>query len=77
MSASLCFKKYHSTTENIAYLLGMLHQVRGRKKKPLLVLIDLKKVFDSIDRGTLLTLLSILLNRTRDEADHHIINLIQ
>ena len=74
MSAQRGFKKHHSTTENIAYLLGMLHQVRGRKKKPLLVLIDLKKVFDSIDRGTLL---SILRSRARDEADHHIINLIQ
>ncbi len=50
------FKKSNSTSQNISHILKLFHKEQGqRKRKKGILLIDLAKAFNSVDREVLFT----------------------
>ena len=67
------FKAGEGTASNITFALQKLHG-HGKTKKNFLMLIDLKKAFDYVNR---MKLFQILYARCRSDQDRHLVKLIE
>jgi hypothetical protein len=52
----------------------ILHEVHGRKQRKYILLIDLQKAYDTVDRDKLFT---ILYNRCKNDTDRALVNLMK
>ncbi len=67
------FKSGESTSSNITYALLKLHGPKHLREK-MMLLFDLKKAFDMVNRDVLF---EILRKRCINERDHHLVSLIE